>query len=40
MTRFDDSEIKEWLREIRIEKIDRILSPRIKKTKLNNRGFE
>jgi hypothetical protein len=25
MNRFGDSEIKEWLREIRIEKIERIL---------------
>jgi type IV secretory pathway VirB2 component (pilin) len=41
MTRFDDSEIKDWLREIRIEKICRLPQSIPKKMKPNliNRGL-
>jgi type IV secretory pathway VirB2 component (pilin) len=41
MKRFDDSEIKEWLREIRIEKIDRFPKPALNKLNSNliNQGL-
>jgi hypothetical protein len=35
MKGLDGSEIKDWLREIRIEKIERTLKPVKKKTKMN-----
>ena len=42
MTEFDELEVKEWLREIRIEKLDRKNKPVPTKSKptFNNQGFK